>query len=185
MQQQGRRIDLEPLELWEYVAVHPHLAGHYQLIYRVLWETGIRIQECLNLKKTDLENGGIWVNRLKKKKNERRDFIPVTAELYQSLQKWSAMRVGKLLFPYTPQCAWKALRKAAKEAGVRTTIHPHLFRHAFGRRVAKTDLKLTAMDQIAMLQQMLGHSSMRYTMTYFTPSKAEVQQVYRRLGGGK
>jgi hypothetical protein len=28
----SRKVDLEPLGLWEYAAIHPHLAGYYQLI---------------------------------------------------------------------------------------------------------------------------------------------------------
>jgi integrase len=187
-----KKIDLEPLELWEYVAIHPHLSTHYQLIYRVLWETGIRIQECLNLSKKDkrtgtpdLEKGGIWVNRLKKKKGTpvQRDFIPIPAALYQALLKWQATCRGNQLFPITTQCAWKALKKAARTAGVRESIHPHLFRHAFGRKVVNTNLGLSELNERVMLAKMLGHSGTKYVERYINPSKAEVQDVFRRLGG--
>jgi len=179
--------DLEPLELWEYNLLISKLPYHWQFVYRILWETGIRIGECLNLKKSDVENQGVWVQRLKKVKKQQRDFIPLPPALYVDLQRYMARLTGinPRLFPYTGDGAWKALRRAAKEAGVRKTIHPHLFRHAFGRRMAKTDFGMTAMEQISLLSKMLGHSGIRYTFTYFNPGQPEIQEAWERMRGQK
>lgn len=179
-----QQVDLEPLELWEYSAILPRLPYHWQLVYSIMWETGIRVGEALRLTKKDLAADGIWVNRLKKKGGKtQRDLVPLPAQLLAGLQSYAALKVGQKLFPYTTAGAWKALKLAAAQAGVRKTIHPHLFRHAFGRRVAKADLGLSALDQLAHLQRMMGHSSPASTSRYFRPSMAETKDVFKRMQG--
>jgi integrase len=180
-------VDLEPLELWEYAAILPKLPYHWQLVYSILWEAGIRIGEALRLKKADVVEDGIWVGRLKKKNGKpQRDLIPLPAPLLAALQAYAAMRPGKGgVFPYTTAGAWKALKLACEQAGVRKTIHPHLFRHGFGRRVAKADLGLSALDHLARLQAMMGHSSPASTSRYFRPSMAETKEIFKRIQGGK
>lgn len=174
-------IDLEPLELWEYAAIMPKLPYHWQLVYRTLWETGIRLGECLRLTKKDLVDGGIWVNRLKKRAKSQRDFIPLHTDLYSLLVAYTARIKGNRLFPFTRAGAWYILKEACKEAGVRETIHPHLFRHGFARKVAKSNLGLSPLDHMATLQQMLGHSSIKDTERYFKPGKKEVQDAWLKL----
>ena len=179
-------VDLEPLELWEYSALLPKLPYHWQLVYAILWETGIRIGEALRLTKKDIEAEGIWVNRLKKKGGKsQRDLVPLPPDLLAKLQAYAAMRSGRSVFPYTTAGAWKALKLACEASGVRKTMHPHLFRHGFGCRVAKTDLGVPALEHLALLQRMMGHSSPESTSRYFRPSIRETSVIFRRIQGQK
>ena len=61
----GIIVDVEPLELWEYTLIMAKLEPHWQLFYQLLWETGFRVSEALKLKRSDLENTGVWVTRTK------------------------------------------------------------------------------------------------------------------------
>jgi len=176
-------IDLEPLELWEYAAVMPKLPCHWQLVYRILWETGIRIGEALKLTKKDLTDQGIWVTRLKKQNKPQRDHIPLPLDLLAALKAYAALRSGQKLFPYTTAGAWKALKMACEDAGIRRSLHPHLCRHGFARRVAKANLGLSPLDHIALLQRMLAHSSARTTLAYFKPSMGEAADIFRQIQG--
>lgn len=178
-------IDLEPLELWEYVAILPRMPYHWQLVYSIMWETGIRVGEAIRLTKKDLAEDGIWVDRLKKKGNPQRDLIPLPENLMGQLKTYAALRPRQRIFPYTTAGAWKALKLAASEAGVRNTVHPHLFRHSFARRVAKAQLGLTQLDHLAHLQRMLGHSSPESTARYFRPSMGEASDIFKLIQKGK
>jgi len=204
-------IDLEPLQLWEYTAIVPKLPYHWRLVYAILWESGIRIGEALRLTKKDLTQercnkclgtgrvspqfaicsdcrgtgiaGGIWVNRLKKRKKPQRDFIPLPPSLVAALHTYAALLPGQKLFPYTTAGAWKALKVASAAGGVRRTIHPHLFRHGFTRTVAKRDLGLSPLDHMTLLARMLGHSSIKQVESYFMPGMQEAADTFRRMQG--
>ena len=138
----NRKIDTEPLEQCEWERIRPCLRPHWQLFYDVLWETGLRAGEPLAAIKTDLADGGIWITR-EKRRDHLREYIPLSPELYERLMA-EMFRVNALgskrpvhynktrIFPYGWAAAWLALREACKKAGVRETIHPHLFRHGLG-----------------------------------------------------
>lgn len=179
-QKTGQQIDVEPLLPWEYQRLLPQLPYHWQLVARVMWETGIRISEVLNLSKKDMETTGIWVRRLKKKKPQR-DLIPLSSGLLGDLQIYSHQVHGQHLFPYTAAGAWYAVKQAAKMAGLRQTLHPHLFRHGFATEFARMDLGLAPLEQAAMLKEMLGHTNISTTERYFRPGKAEVRDGWKRL----
>jgi len=55
--------------------------------------------------------------------------IPLPLDLLAALKAYAALRAGQKLFPYTTAGAWKALKMACKDAGIRRSLHPHLFGH--------------------------------------------------------
>lgn len=54
----------------------------------------------------------------------------------------------------------KAIRKAAKEAGIEKSIGPHTFRHSFATHL------LQAGTDIRKIQEILGHKDLKTTMVY-------------------
>lgn len=179
-QKTGQQVDVEPLQPWEYQRLLPCLPYHWQMVGRLMWETGVRISEVLHLTKKDMDATGIWVRRLKKRKPQR-DLIPLSSGLLADLRVYSQQVHGQRLFPYTAAGAWYAVKQAAKAAGLRGTIHPHLFRHGFGTEFARMDLGLAPLEQAALLKEMLGHANIGTTERYFRPGKAEVRDGWKRL----
>ncbi len=171
----GNPTDIEPVEEWEKLILMPQLPVHWQNVYELLWQTGIRIAEALELKRTDLENGGVWIFR-KKRKDKRRDFMPLTPDFYAKLQEFALSQKKVHLFPYTASAAWAALKLAAKKAGVRETIHPHCFRHGMGYRAMKA-----TNNDLAMVKEILGHTSITSTQRYVNPPKFEVENTLRNI----
>lgn len=171
----GHITDTEPLEPWEYELIKVRLAKHWQIFYEIMWQTGARVGEVLNLSKRDIENGGVWIIS-EKRSDKLRAFVPLTSDFYQKLDDWANKRREAHLFPFTPQAAWLALRNAAKEAKVRAeTIHPHLLRHAMGHRAYRQT------HDIVLVSRMLRHKDLSSTQRYIKPTAAEVRDAFREI----
>lgn len=177
----GQITDLEPLERQEYLLILSHLAAHWRLFYELLWETGIREGEALAIERKDLQDGGVWVTRTKRK-DHLLEHLPLSRGLYSRLRILSLQHKDTHVFPFTASAAWLALKKACATAGVRKTIHPHLFRHGFGHRAVKANLAPgNAMDQAAVIQKMMGHKDIKSTLRYIKATKAEVKDAFQKL----
>lgn len=189
MSGRGRTIDTEPLQPWEWEALQPHLAPHWRLYFRVLWETGIRPGEALALKRQDLvdtaEGPALRVQRLKTgARRDRRpqvDLVLISVELAQALRAHPGSKRRAPFFPHTLRAARYALAAAAANAGLRPTLHPHLFRHGFGRRVARLPLAPTELEHRQLLARMLGHSSTQHVGRYIRPGPEEVLAAWAAL----
>jgi len=171
----GLKTDIQPLEFWEFQLVLAYLASHWKPVFQVLWETGIRLGECLALTKRDLENGGISVAR-EKRIDHPRHWLPLTPELYAQLEYIRDHTKPVRLFPYSEGAAWYALKKAAIKAGIRKTIHPHSFRHAMGYRI-----KDMTNGDLTMVKEILGHKDIRSAQRYVNPPYHKVIQTIRDL----
>ena len=170
----GQTTDLEPLEKQEYLLILSHLAAHWRLFYELLWETGIRVGEALAIERRDLQDGGVWVTR-EKRKDKLREQLPLSRGLYSRLRILSLSHKEVRVFPFTESAAWLALKKACAVAGVRKTIHPHLFRHGMGFRARKAGY------DIAVVQRLLGHKDMSSTQRYFKATQAEINEARGKL----
>lgn len=182
----GQQTDNQPLEGWEYMLLMPAFKeDHWRLFYEILWETGARVGEALAILKTDITTDkgseGVWIVS-EKRKDHLRVHIPLTPELYQRLKAYIFYLHGIKVFPYTSSAAWLALKVACAASGVRTTIHPHSFRHGFGHRAMNTDLGAkTALDHLKAVQEMMRHSSINSTQVYTHLTKDEVKQGFRKM----
>lgn len=132
---------------------------HHALL-RMLYLTGTRISEVVNLRWRDLtplEDGGEAHIKGKGRKF-RQAFIP--PELWADLQ---ALR-GEAgdndhPFPFSTHWAWQVVRKAGESAGIKGA-HPHQLRHAFVSHL------LASGEEIVRVSQAVGHSSIATTSLY-------------------
>lgn len=154
----GHKTDTVPLDLWEFYSLLDKMPKHWCIFYRIMWVTGTRVGEVLAIGKRDIEDGGVWVTN-DKRGDRIRQFVCLTPDLYRLLQDLAEKRREAYVFPYTPQAAWLALRKAAKEAGIRAeTIHSHLIISPERRRIV-----------------------IREKMRYTRPTAAEVRDAFRNV----
>lgn len=184
-QRRRNRVDTAPISEAEWSLMRPHLSDLWQAYFDLLWETGLRPSEALAITSDDIaqEASGSWwvdVKRLKRRDEDPWDRVRVSPALAQRMIG-RTNRQSKRPFPRTMSAAQLALRNAAEKAGVRDSVHPHLFRHSFGRRLAKSDWGLSAIEHLQIMQQLLGHKSAGSTQVYLEPGPEEVREAWDRL----
>jgi len=146
-----------------------------KLILQLLYSSGLRVSEIVNLKKTDLdfkENIG-WVREGKGKKD--RIFI-ISNKLSTKLEKFSDKnKEWNYLFsmkkPLTTRNLQKIVKYAGKKAGIEKNIHPHALRHSFATHLLENG------TDIRKIQVLLGHSSLTTTQIYAHVSAKEIKKI--------
>lgn len=145
----------------------------------MLYSSGLRVSELVNLKKQDLdfnENIG-WV-RLGKGKKDRM-FI-LSKKLSIKLKKYTDKHSDwNYIFseknPLTTRNIQKIVQKAAFFANINKNVHPHTLRHSFATHLldAGTDLR--------KIQELLGHQSISTTMLYTHISNEQLKSIKNPL----
>jgi len=149
----------------------------------ILWRTGVRISEALELRPYDVDfkNGAVRV-RLGKGLKPRTtvlsdldalplverwlDALPLVERWLEERGKLQAVGQGAPLLctlkgtPTDPSYARHLLPRLAQRAGLERRVHPHGLRHTHA-----ADLALAGVPVLA-IQQQLGHSSLVTTANY-------------------
>lgn len=150
-----------------------------RLIIELLYSSGLRVSEIVNLKPKDLdfdENTG-WVREGKGKKD--RMFI-LSKKLSKKLSTFiKRHKTWKYIFseksPLTTRNIQKIVAKACINAGISKDVHPHTLRHSFA-----THLLDSGVD-IRKIQFLLGHSSIATTQVYTHLSNEQVKSIKNPL----
>ena len=179
---QMREIDIEAIYADEWALVEPHLSPNWKTFFRVLWQTPLRTSEALGLKRKDIGEDQLIVYRSKWRERQLDRFaaVPITPELSAEILSWTNNRRLKQ-FPHTRQAAWLALRTAVRKAGIDRNLHPHSFRHAFGRYGARANLGLSALDHKIRLAGIMGLRTVRSVERYYHSNARENQEFGRRF----
>jgi integrase/recombinase XerD len=150
-----------------------------QLIIQMLYSSGLRVSELVNLKKTDLdfeENIG-WVRAGKGKKD--RIFI-LSKKLSNKLKKYLEKKPNwKYVFsenlPLSTRNIQKIIQLTTLKAGINKSVHPHTLRHSFATHL------LDAGVDIRKIQELLGHSSLSTTQLYTHISSEQLKSIKNPL----
>lgn len=158
-------------------------------LLEVLYASGLRVSEAVNLKISDLDLDAGVLNCHGKGSKERR--VPLGRSAVDWLLKYLAVRgrnentknsllfVSKLGKPITRGDAYNLVRNCAEKAGLEN-VSPHTLRHSFA-----THLLQRGADSRSV-QAMLGHSDISTTQiyTHITDNhlKATYEQHHPRAG---
>ena len=151
----------------------------------VLYGTGMRRSEVVRLKIGDIDSQRMIIHVVNGKGGKDRD-LPLSPVLLETLRAyWRWRKPRTFLFPSRlhPDCEqpirdktlWHACREAAKRAGIRKRVSPHLVRHSWATHLleAGTDLRT--------IQLMLGHEDLEVTARYLHLSQQHLHQVFNPL----
>jgi len=147
-----------------------------KLIISLLYSSGLRVSEVLNLKVHDLdlhEKIG-WVRAGKGKKD--RLFIlsdkiigPLTDYLSgkDNEEYLFTGKKGKM----TARNIQKMIKKSAVRAGINKKVSPHTLRHSYGTHLLENGV------DIRKIQMLLGHSQLSTTQLYTQVSTEELKKI--------
>lgn len=146
--------------------IHSPLIG---LIARFLFNTGLRISECLNLTldDVDFEKRSIHVRQGKGRKDR---MVPINNNIYGLLldyrENWrdayssdfffATRKSGSISYSYVNG----TIRNAAKQAGIKKPVSCHILRHSFASALVEKNVNLV------QIQKLLGHESLAVTSIY-------------------
>lgn len=151
----------------------------------VLYATGIRVSELINLTLNDV-NIQVGILHLNSKKSER--IIPMYPEAIKSLLNYcTKVRDVVVLDPeqevlftnmngnkLTRQGFWKIIKQYAKQAGIEKDITPHTLRHSFAAHLLQNGAPLKE------IQEILGHSDISSTQVYAHMLRDKYSHTYKK-----
>ena len=153
----------------------------------LLYASGLRVSELINLKVTDLnlEMGFIHVYG----KGEKERIVPTTEYVATKLKNYINDDRLKLLKDenidtlfltnrgkgFTRQGLWKTIKKYVSISGIDKNITPHTFRHSFATHLIENGADLRA------VQEMLGHSDISTTQIYTQISAGKIREMYKQF----
>lgn len=178
-----------PITHEEYIAmldvlpINEPMGIQRRLMISLLWDTGMRGGELLNLKIEDLKERSALIHNEKNHRNrliswsERTDkllkfYLPfrkhlITSEDYLFVSfKWKPAR--KL----TTRQLERIVMETKNKAGLENPIRPHSFRHGFVHR------QLRNKQSITTIAQMLGHSNTLNVLAYAQLTGSEIREAW-------
>lgn len=150
----------------------------------VMYATGLRVSELVNLKLQDVDLSQDLVRTFGKGSKER--VIPIGEYAREYLEKYiyeyRASMLKRTNNEYlflnnhgnkmTRQGFFKIIKKIAKEKGIDKELSPHTLRHSFATHLLKYGADLRT------IQELLGHSDISTTQIYTYISNEELKKNY-------
>lgn len=149
----------------------------------VLYATGLRVSELVNLTVDDLHLERGFLKTMGKGKKER--IVPIGRTALQSIQYYMATarellrkgrctqslfvtRLGKAM---SRQMFWKLLKELSRRAQIKKDLSPHVLRHSFATHLVQRGADLRS------VQAMLGHADISTTQIYTHLNLAHLKSV--------
>jgi integrase/recombinase XerD len=165
-------------------AVGDPLGHRDRTMLEVLYATGLRVSELVNLKigQVNLNQGVIRIVG----KGDRERLIPLGEEAVQWVQQFlQGPRVEILLerqtdylFPtrrgdrMTRQAFWHIIKRYARKSGIDKELSPHTLRHAFATHL------LNHGADLRVVQMLLGHSDLSTTQIYTHVARERLKDLH-------
>ncbi|ECD5143717.1 integrase [Salmonella enterica subsp. enterica serovar Caracas] len=156
-----------------------------RVIFRMMYEHGLRVSELKNIKISDLDMNGrtVFIKRLK---NGFSTIHPIQERTYMYLEKWLEQRksyihndtihnlfISKNGMPLSRQWIYKLAKYYGKIAKLPIEIHPHMLRHGCGYALADQGL------DTRLIQDYLGHRNIHHTVRYTASNAGRFNQVWK------
>ena len=147
-------------------------------IIELLYSSGLRVSELINLRINDVKNDGS-LRVIGKGRKER--ILPMTDQAYKIMSLWLKSNRAEFLKDNDNQFIFLGVRgKQITDREVRRVVNlitgtfPHNIRHTFATHV------LDGGADLRVVQELLGHSDPGTTQIYTHISKKKLQEKYKR-----
>ncbi len=163
---------------------------HNRAYFRAVYSLGLRLEEGLHLQVGDIDSGRMMVH-VHHGKGAKDRYVPLPSSTLRSLREyWRTHRHPSWLFPATGRdhraaatadrpmersSVQGAMRRVVAELKSRKAISIHTLRHSYATHLLEAGVNLR------LIQQYLGHSSLRTTMIYLHLTTASQEQARARI----
>ena len=137
---------------------------------KIMWNTGIRISEMLDLKWEDVSHRFIFI----KGKGNKTRAIPYQKDLFNNMKRDSDYVISSKGKKMTYSNAYKEFKKFAKILGYEW-FSPHTIRHSFASRLVSKNLS------IEYLSRIMGHASINTTMIYIHFKEESIKEFLEKI----
>ena len=153
-------------------------------IIEMLYATGMRRSELINLKESDIDYAAKTIKILGKRNKER--IVPLLKKLETQLKEYSSQRKqvdiskNEELFltakgnKMYPNLVYRLINDYFSIASTKIKKSPHILRHTFATHLLNQGADLNA------VKELLGHASLASTQVYTHNSLAELKNVYAK-----
>lgn len=164
-----------------------HLIGSagnrlHRLWLLILYGTGIRREELVQLKIGDIDSGRMLIHIRQGKGRKDRDVILSPRLLEELRDYWRSAPLKPMTYlfpskapgrksdrPMQAKSVFDAVRQAARRAGIKKQVHPHTLRHSFATHL------LEAGADLYTIQLLLGHADLKTTSRYLHLSERHLR----------
>lgn len=138
----------------------------HRCIVKLLYGCGLRLSELLNLKITDIDSGNNIIHIRNSKGNKDRVIMLSPILLKELREYYLVFKPNHYLLEgqaggiYSAKSVQNIVREAARKAGIKKTVTPHMLRHSFATHLLENG------TDIRFIQELLGHKSIKTTEVY-------------------
>lgn len=152
-----------------------------QLMINLLYATGMRRTELLQIKNNDIDSYRGQIKVMGKGKKER--LIPLPNLLLVQIQTFKTLKEGiasEHLFcqldgsPLLPHQAYRIVKKELSKVTTVAKRSPHVLRHSFATHLLNNGADINA------VKELLGHSSLAATQVYTHNTIEKLKNVYKQ-----
>jgi site-specific recombinase XerD len=153
----------------------------HRCIASLLYSSGLRKGELLNLKLTDVDSSRMVINVIQGKGKKDRQTVLSPLVLTDLRQYYKAWKPKKYLFEsptggkYGNSSVLKIIKYAAIRAGIKKKVTPHMLRHSFATHLLEDGVDLR------YIQVMMGHSSTKTTEVYTQVATHNISKIVSPL----
>jgi site-specific recombinase XerD len=149
----------------------------HKCIISLLYSAGLRKNELLNLKFSDIDSSRMFVIVRQGKNKKDRQTILSPSVLDDLREYYKIWKPKTFLFEspkgtrYSGSSVQQLVRDAAKRAGINKPVSPHMLRHSFATHLLEDGVDLR------YIQSLLGHSSTKTTEVYTHVASTNISTI--------
>ena len=150
----------------------------------ILYATGLRVSELINIKLSDLQLDVGYLVAFGKRSKQR--IVPIGEIAIEALQRYLQLArpflqkettapqvfLNRSGLGLTRQGFWKIIKRRSQQAGIVKNITPHTLRHSFATHLLDNGADLRS------VQTMLGHADISTTQIYTHVTRERLKKIH-------